>query len=193
VVLTIGAVMSEGAIAVNERSGVPELVATIERCRARTVAVVDAFGQLLGTIDRDDYPELFLQCVPPHAPRVARTPRQRDRRALTGRCRTRELMSAFPFVTDNCTIAEALRSLDSADADFAFVVDHLGCVLGTITTLACRAVLRTGGVRWSTSDSSSSTGASIPSSVPAVPRSEQISRRSTSSAYRPGASRTLAA
>ena len=75
-VLTTGAVMSEGAIAVNERSGLPELVATIERCRARTVAVVDAFGRLLGAIDRDDYPELFLRCAPPHEPRVTSTRRR---------------------------------------------------------------------------------------------------------------------
>ena len=27
-------------------------------------------------------------------------------------------MPAFPVVTDTCTLAEALRSLDSADADF---------------------------------------------------------------------------
>jgi CBS-domain-containing membrane protein len=138
--LTIGTVMSEGAVAVDERCGVPEIVATVERCRARTVAVVDAFGRLLGAIERDDYPELFAHWAP-RAPRVAGTRRQRDRRARIGHCAAHELMAPFPVVTDTSTVAEALESLDRDDADLAFVVDRLGCVVGTVTTLACRAIL----------------------------------------------------
>jgi hypothetical protein len=138
--LMVGAVMNEGTVAIGERAAVPEIVDVVERCRTRTVAVVDAFGRLLGVIDPVDHPDLFPSFAA-HGPRVVGSRRQRDHRGRSGHCTARELMSPFPVLKDTCPVDEAVRSLDDLDADIAVVVDDLGCVVGTVTRLVCRAVL----------------------------------------------------
>jgi CBS-domain-containing membrane protein len=138
--LTVAAVMSTGAVAVDARAAVPEIVDVVERCQAGTVAVVDGSGRLLGAFEPGDYPDLFQSCAA-RAPRVAGSRRHRERRTRIGRGTARELMSPFPVLTDTCPLDKAVRSLDDADAELALVVDRLGCVVGTVTRLACRAVL----------------------------------------------------
>jgi CBS-domain-containing membrane protein len=127
--------MTAGVVTVEEQAGLQELVNLVENHRADAVAVVDGFGRMLGVINVDEHPHLF--CVPA-GPRVAGTPGLRRRQARRALAATTALMSPAATVRDAWPVGQALHSLAAEGADVAFVVDDLGCVLGTITHRQCR-------------------------------------------------------
>jgi hypothetical protein len=115
---------------VGEHARLQQLVDAVGAPAVPYVAVVDDFGRILGAIDTAEHPDLFGDAG---GPRVAGTARQRRRRDARARASAAELMTAAVVVHEGWPPGRVERTLAAAGVDVAFVVDDLGCVLGTVT------------------------------------------------------------